>query len=60
MGVAHRQGDHRRIAVWVGAKGNDGVANSVAATPGAIGCLDFAYAEQNKLTYAGVINKSGK
>ena len=33
----------------IGAKGNDGVANNVATTPGAIGYVEFAYAEQNKL-----------
>jgi phosphate transport system substrate-binding protein len=44
----------------IGAKGNDGVANNVATTPGAIGYVEFAYAEQNKLTFASMINKDGK
>jgi phosphate transport system substrate-binding protein len=44
----------------IGAKGNDGVANNVATTPGAIGYVEFAYAEQNKLTYTSMINKAGK
>jgi phosphate transport system substrate-binding protein len=44
----------------IGAKGNDGVANNVATTPGAIGYVEFAYAEQNKLTFASMINKAGK
>ena len=44
----------------IGAKGNDGVANNVATTPGAIGYVEFAYAEQNKLTYASMVNKAGK
>src|SRR6516165_7807820 len=44
----------------IGAKGNDGVANNVATTPGAIGYVEFAYAVQNKLTYASMINKAGK
>ena len=44
----------------IGAKGNDGVANNVATTTGAIGYVEFAYAEQNKLTYASMINKAGK
>jgi phosphate transport system substrate-binding protein len=44
----------------IGAKGNDGVANNVATTAGAIGYVEFAYAEQNKLTYASMINKAGK
>jgi phosphate transport system substrate-binding protein len=44
----------------IGAKGNDGVANNVATTPGAIGYVEFAYALQNKLTYTSMINKAGK
>jgi phosphate transport system substrate-binding protein len=44
----------------VGAKGNDGVANSVANTKGAIGYVEYAYAKQNKLTFADLINKAGK
>ena len=44
----------------IGAKGNDGVANNVATTPGAIGYVEFAYAKQNKLTFASMINKAGK
>ena len=33
----------------IGAKGNDGVANNVAGTEGAIGYVEYAYAKQNKL-----------
>ncbi len=44
----------------IGAKGNDGVANNVATTAGAIGYVEYAYADQNKLTYASMINKAGK
>jgi phosphate transport system substrate-binding protein len=44
----------------IGAKGNDGVANNVATTPGAIGYVEFAYAEQNKLTFTSMLNKAGK
>ncbi len=44
----------------IGAKGNDGVANNVATTPGAIGYVEFAYAQQNKLTFTSMINKAGK
>src|ERR1700689_738368 len=44
----------------IGAKGNDGVANNVATTKGAIGYVEFAYADQNKLTYANMANKAGK
>jgi phosphate transport system substrate-binding protein len=44
----------------IGAKGNEGVANNVANTKGAIGYVEYAYAKQNKLTYAKLINKDGK
>jgi phosphate transport system substrate-binding protein len=44
----------------IGAKGNDGVANNVATTPGAIGYVEFAYAEQNKLTFTSMVNNAGK
>jgi len=44
----------------IGAKGNDGVANNVATTPGAIGYVEYAYAVQNHLTYASMVNKAGK
>ena len=46
--------------VGVGAKGNEGVANNVKQTKGAIGYVEYAYAKQNKLTYAKMINKAGK
>ena len=44
----------------IGAKGNDGVANNVATTKGAIGYVEYAYAEQNKLTFVDMVNKAGK
>ena len=34
----------------IGAKGNEGVANNVANTKGAIGYVEYAYAKQNKMT----------
>jgi phosphate transport system substrate-binding protein len=46
--------------VGIGAKGNEGVANNVANTKGAIGYVEFAYAKQNKLTTVSMINKDGK
>jgi len=46
--------------VGIGAKGNEGVANNVANTNGAIGYVEYAYAKQNKLTYTKMINKDGK
>ena len=44
----------------LGAKGNEGVANNVTQTKGAIGYLEYAYVKQNKLTYVDMVNKSGK
>jgi len=44
----------------IGAKGNEGVANNVANTKGAIGYVEFAYAKQNKMTSVNMINKEGK
>src|SRR6187401_3563257 len=35
----------------IGAKGNEGVANNVANTKGAVGYVEYAYAKQNKLTH---------
>ena len=46
--------------VGIGAKGNEGVANTVANTKGAIGYVEYAYAKQNKMTYAKMVNKDGK
>src|SRR4029450_10979501 len=43
-----------------GAKGNEGVANNVANTKGAIGYVEYAYAKQNKLTHTKMVNKAGK
>ncbi|QBR72264.1 phosphate ABC transporter substrate-binding protein PstS [Beijerinckiaceae bacterium] len=44
----------------IGAKGNEGVANNVIQTKGAIGYVEYAYAKQNKMTYTDLINKDGK
>jgi phosphate transport system substrate-binding protein len=44
----------------VGAKGNEGVAGNVSQTKNSIGYVEYAYAKQNKLTYAGMVNKAGK
>ncbi|ABD90445.1 phosphate ABC transporter substrate-binding protein PstS [Rhodopseudomonas palustris] len=46
--------------VGVGAKGNEGVAGNISQTKNSIGYVEYAYAKQNKLTYAGLINKAGK
>ncbi|MBI5131457.1 MAG: phosphate ABC transporter substrate-binding protein PstS [Rhodopseudomonas palustris] len=46
--------------VGVGAKGNEGVAGNVGQTKNSIGYVEYAYAKQNKLTYAGLVNSAGK
>ena len=44
----------------IGAKGNEGVANMTTQTDGAIGYVEYAYAKQNKMSYADLVNKDGK
>src|SRR5712672_2719177 len=46
--------------VGLGAKGNEGVANNVGQTKGSIGYVEYAYAKQNKLNFAKMVNKDGK
>jgi phosphate transport system substrate-binding protein len=46
--------------VGVGAKGNDGVAGNVGQTKNSIGYVEYAYAKQNKLTHADMMNAAGK
>jgi phosphate transport system substrate-binding protein len=46
--------------VGIGAKGNEGVANNVLQSKGSIGYVEYAYAKQNKMTYAKLINAAGK
>jgi phosphate transport system substrate-binding protein len=46
--------------VGIGAKGNEGVANNVMQTKGSIGYVEYAYAKQNKLTFAKMVNADGK
>jgi phosphate transport system substrate-binding protein len=45
--------------VGLGGKGNEGVTGVVKQTPGAIGYVELAYANQNKLEPAEMKNKSG-
>ncbi|MEP6513383.1 MAG: phosphate ABC transporter substrate-binding protein PstS [Parafilimonas sp.] len=45
--------------IGLGGKGNEGVANLVKQTPGAIGYIELSYAIQNKMAYANVQNKAG-
>jgi phosphate transport system substrate-binding protein len=44
----------------IGAKGNEGVANMTTQTDGAIGYVEYAYAKQNNMAYALLVNKGGK
>ena len=46
--------------IGIGAKGNEGVAGNVAQTMGSIGYVEYAYAMQNKLTWARMVNHDGK
>lgn len=48
-----------RWPVGVGAKGNEGVAGQVKQTPFAIGFVELAYANQNRLSLTALRNKSG-
>ncbi len=43
----------------IGAKGNEGVAENVKQTGGALGYVEYAYAKQNNLTYVRMINHDG-
>ena len=43
----------------VGGKGNEGVANYVGRIAGSIGYVEYAYAKQNKLAYAKMVNHDG-
>jgi phosphate transport system substrate-binding protein len=44
----------------IGASGNQGVADAVARTKGAIGYVEFSYARQAKLSVSWLINRAGK
>lgn len=43
----------------LGAKGSEGESGQVRQTPGAIGYVDLAYADKNKMAYADVKNAAG-
>ncbi len=40
--------------------GVEGVSGNIGQTKNSIGYVEYAYAKQNKLTYAALVNKSGK
>ncbi len=44
----------------IGGKGNEGVSAMASRTAGALGYVEYAYAKQNKLTYAQLRNKDGQ
>jgi phosphate transport system substrate-binding protein len=46
--------------VGLGAKGNEGIAANVGQTQGSIGYVEYAFAAQNDMPYAKLINKDGK
>jgi phosphate transport system substrate-binding protein len=46
--------------VGIGAKGSEGVSNNVGQTVGSLGYVEYAYAKQNNLTYAKMVNHAGK
>lgn len=46
--------------VGLAAKGNEGVANTVANTKGAIGYVEYAYAKQNAMITTKLVNSDGK
>ena len=43
-----------------GAKGNDGVAGSVKRVKNSIGYVEYAYASENKITWAALLNQNGQ
>jgi phosphate transport system substrate-binding protein len=45
--------------VGLGGKGNEGVSAIASRTLGGIGYVEYAYAEQNKLTYTKLVNSEG-
>ena len=58
---SEKVGNDKAVA-WpagVGGKGNEGVASYVSRIKGSIGYVEYAYALQNKMTYAKLQNKDG-
>jgi len=53
------QGTSIEWPTGVGGKGNEGVANYVGRIDGAIGYVESAYAKQNKLAFAKMVNHDG-
>jgi phosphate transport system substrate-binding protein len=53
------KGKDLKWPVGIGGRGNDGVSGQVKQTPGAIGYVELAYANQNKLPVAQIKNAAG-
>jgi phosphate transport system substrate-binding protein len=53
------RGKSVRWPVGLGGKGNEGVAGLVRQTPGAVGYVELAYAEQTRMTAAALKNREG-
>jgi phosphate transport system substrate-binding protein len=53
------EGTSLRWPTGVGGKGNEGVANYVGRIDGAIGYVEYAYAKQNRLAAARLVNREG-
>ena len=58
--AAVSEGTSVRWPTGVGGKGNEGVANYVGRIDGAIGYVESAYAKQNKLAVAKLVNRDGQ
>ena len=54
------KGKELKWPVGLGGRGNDGVAGQIKQTPGTIGYVELAYANQNKLPAAKVKNAAGQ
>jgi phosphate transport system substrate-binding protein len=53
------QGTSVEWPVGLGGKGNEGVAGTVSQNDGALGYVELAYAKQNKLAIAKMVNAAG-
>lgn len=54
------EGKTLRWPVGIGAKGNEGVTNTITQTEGSIGYIELAYAEHNNVTTASIKNPAGE
>lgn len=46
--------------IGLGSKGNEGVANNVLQMKGTIGYVEYAFAKQNAISYARMVNREGR